>query len=114
MRTVIQIALTLVACLQVDPDVLRREAQLLREAMEKARWSIEKLSLHLGVDKSQLRREIDGETNLTKKRELTLPLEIRQWYAALTLQEIGLPDRLVRAEPLLALRRHSKQNSEVA
>jgi hypothetical protein len=87
---------------QVDPDIVWRGAQRWRAAIYRALWSIEKLAIHCGVDKSQLRREID-EGRLPMKRIEQFPPDVRGWHSVLTLEEVGVPDVLLRAEPVIKM-----------
>ncbi len=98
------------AAVNVDPDVLRRHASLVREALRMADLSIEKASLYMGISKSQLCNQLSGEGHLSHTRLMLLPVDFWKWYAVLSAESFGLPTHILHARSLeLAMRSRRKQ-----
>lgn len=82
----------------------------LKDALRQSDVSQEKLALYLGMDKSQLSRQLNGDGGITLKRLANCPDDTWRWFAVGILLHLGLPRALQRSARLaFALIGHKRQ-----
>lgn len=87
----------LLPCAAVDSEVWRTHAERIKLALHYADISVEKAAIWMGIDRSQLRRQLGGEGHLSARRLASLPIGFHQWYGLLLLEELGIPAPVRRA-----------------
>ena len=80
--------------------VMLLDADLIREALQKAGISLKAAALWMQIDCAQLERQLHGEGHLSHRRLLMLPLIFWQWFSVLAVERYGLPRIVRRAIPI--------------
>lgn len=81
----------------VDPEILRRHAELILDALSKARIGATKAAIHQDIDARQYARQLAGEGHLSYTRMVRLPLKFWQWFFLLGCELVGLPEEVERS-----------------
>lgn len=104
MLTLLVLVPLLLFGIPVDEALLRTRERVFRDALRHAGFSLEKIALYMAeLDKGQLSRQLAGEGHLSDTRLLLTPVEFRRWYHVLWLAELGVPDTLLRVEPVMKM-----------
>lgn len=97
MGTIFGSLAVLSAPVSVDVVLHQRFVSILLEANRRYGMSVEKMAVWLDVDVRQLRRQLEGEGNISFTRMMQLPVGWWGWFAIGILTEFGIPRELRRA-----------------
>ena len=71
-------------------------------ALSRSLTSMKVAASDMGISEAQLSRQVRGQEHMHVDRLEKLPLSFRQWYHLLAVQDLGLPEEVLRAEPVVA------------
>jgi hypothetical protein len=103
-----------ISAVMVAEHLKASEANRIRQALRCADISLEKAASYMELDKSLLRRQLDGEGHLSHTRLLLLPETFWQWYHLLGSAERGMPAVFRDLSPLRMIKMALRQRERVA